>query len=256
MVNGILYSPKFKYLAYYCAKSGCSSLRNLFIDLHAKELPENVQKRLTVHNAKDCFMVPKEKDVKSLKKVIVVRNPYTRVVSAYTNKFIGSNGLIKKTLREKNIENPIQGDSFLSFLKLLKHLKEKNLLNKSDGHVYEQCFGMPGKDSSLDIVKLESFEDELLRFYEKFSTKELANKTKKQFEKEAMHINKTKVKTVEFPVSFLSKDVISNYDFSDGKAAFPPYEAFFTKEAQDLVYEIYKKDFEVFGYSKDLPFSK
>jgi hypothetical protein len=234
MVNGILYSPKFKYLAYYCAKSGCSSLRNLFIDLHAKELPENVQKRLTVHNAKDCFMVPKEKDVK----------------------FVGSNGLIKKTLREKNIENPIQGDSFLSFLKLLKHLKEKNLLNKSDGHVYEQCFGMPGKDSSLDIVKLESFEDELLRFYEKFSTKELANKTKKQFEKEAMHINKTKVKTVEFPVSFLSKDVISNYDFSDGKAAFPPYEAFFTKEAQDLVYEIYKKDFEVFGYSKDLPFSK
>lgn len=256
MVNGILYSPKFKYVAYYCAKSGCSSLRSLFVDLHSKELSEDIQKKLSIHNAKDCFIVPKDKDVKPLKKVIVVRNPYTRVISAYMNKFVGSNGLIKKTLAEKKIENPFQGDTFYSFLKLLKHLHEKKLLNKSDGHIYEQVYGMPPIDSSLHIVKLENFEQELLNFYDKFSSKELLNKTKKQFEKEKMHVNKTTKKNDAFPAAFFCKEAVINHDFSDGKIVYPPYEAFFTKEAQDIVYEIYKNDFRTFGYSKDLPFSK
>ena len=43
MVNGALYSPKYNYIAYYCTKAGCSSLKHLFIDLHKEELSLEVQ---------------------------------------------------------------------------------------------------------------------------------------------------------------------------------------------------------------------
>ena len=49
MVNGVLYSPKYNYIAYYCTKSGCSSLKHLFIDLHKEELPQDVQSQLISH---------------------------------------------------------------------------------------------------------------------------------------------------------------------------------------------------------------
>jgi hypothetical protein len=248
MVNGALYSPKFKYIAYFCAKSGCSSLRNLFIDMHKNELPENVQRNLTIHNAKDSFQLPDNVNIGPLKKYIMVRNPYTRVVSMYMNKFIGPSGHIKRSMREKNIENPIKGESFLSFLKLLKHLKKNNLLNKVDGHCYEQVHALPEKNDDIEVIKLENIEDELTGFYKRsFQTQELYNKSERMFNKNNMHINKTKTKE-NGPKN------VTNHEFLDDKAVAPPYEAFYNAEARDLVFEIYNQDFKRFGYKKELPF--
>ena len=245
MVNGALYSPKFKYIAFYCAKSGCSSLRNLFIEMHKKELPEEKQADLSIHTAKESFHVPEDVNRDMVKKFVVVRNPYTRTVSMYMNKFVGPNSHIKRSMREKKIENPIKGECFLSFLQLLKHLKKTNWLNKVDSHVYEQSHGLP--ESTL-VVHLENMEEELLGFYRNsFSTMELFNKASKMFQKNGMHINKTKVKE-------LGIENVTYHEFTEDKCASPPYEAFYNAEAQKLVYEIYHEDFHRFGYSEDLPF--
>jgi hypothetical protein len=247
MVNGILYSPKYKYMAYYCAKSGCSTLRNFFVEAHKKELPEKEQSEVNVHNAKEYFTLPNNVAVKSLKRFVLVRNPYTRVVSMFMNKFIGTNSHIKRNLREKKIENPVKGESFFSFLKLLQHLKKQNLLNKVDGHVSEQVFNFPS-DSDITIMKLENLEEDFVKFYENsFDTKELFQRAQKMFEKDDMHINRTKIKKV-------SGSNVTHQEFKDEKCASPPYEDFYNTEAKDIVYEIYKEDFKRFEYSSDLPF--
>lgn len=246
MVNGVLYSSKFKYLAYFCAKSGCSSLRNFFVETHKKELPEKAQKEVTIHNANVHFCPPDDLDTSKMKKMVLVRNPYTRAVSMYMNKFIGSNSHIKKSMKEKGVSNPIKGESFFSFLKFLEHLKKNNLLNKVDGHMYEQVHSLPS-DESIKVVKLENMEDELSEFFKSFSTKELLNKSEKMFKKDDMHINKTKTKEK-------AKANVTHHEFKEEKAVSPPYDAFYNSEARELVYQIYKDDFKRFGYKKELPF--
>jgi hypothetical protein len=165
MVNGVLYSPKYNYIAYYCTKSGCSSLKHLFIDLHKEELPQDVQSQLISHTAKASFILPNYFDTKSVPKFILVRNPYLRAVSMYINKYVGENSHIKRSMKEKNVVNE-HGESFLSFLKFLKDLKERNLLNKIDGHMYEQSHEYNPKDN-LIVIKLENFEKEIKKFYRK-----------------------------------------------------------------------------------------
>lgn len=246
MVNGILYSSKFKYMAYYCAKSGCSSLRNFFVETHKKELPEEGQTGLTIHNANVHFRPPDSLDKSKVKKFVLVRNPYTRVVSMYLNKYIGSNSHIKKSMKEKGVSNPIKGESFFSFLKFLEDLKKNNMLNKIDGHMYEQVYNLPS-DETIQVVKLENMEEELSDFFNTFSTKELLNKSQKMFKKDDMHINKTKTKEKVMAN-------VTHHEFNEEKAIAPTYEAFYNNEARDLVYQLYKEDFKRFGYKKDLPF--
>lgn len=246
MVNGVLYSSKFKYIAYYCAKSGCSSLRNFFVETHKKELPEDAQKDITIHNANVHFVPPDSLDISKVKKFVLVRNPYTRAVSMYMNKFIGPNSHIKKTMKEKGVSNPIKGESFFSFLKFLEHLKNNNMLNKVDGHMYEQVYNLPF-DETIKVVKLENMEEDLNEFFNTFTTKELFNKSQRMFKKDDMHINKTKTKDK-------TKANVTHYEFKEEKAVAPPYEAFYNSEARELVYQIYKDDFKRFGYKKELPF--
>ena len=52
MVNGFLYSNKHNYAALYSCKAGCSSVRNLFMDLHKKELPEQNKTKYKKHDNK------------------------------------------------------------------------------------------------------------------------------------------------------------------------------------------------------------
>jgi hypothetical protein len=237
-------------MAYYCAKSGCSSLRNFFVEAHKKELPEEAQKDITVHNANLHFCPPENLDISKVKKMVLVRNPYTRAVSMYMNKFIGPNSHIKKNMKEKGVSNPVKGESFFSFLKILEHLKKNDMLNKVDGHMYEQVYNLPS-DESIKVVKLENMEEELGEFFNTFPTKELFNKAQSMFKKDDMHINKTKTKTKTKDKATVN---VTHHEFKEEKAVAPPYEAFFNSEARELVYQIYKDDFKRFGYKKELPF--
>jgi len=251
MVNGALYSPKYNYIAYYCTKAGCSSLKHLFIDLHKGELSLDAQSQLITHNAKTLFAICNNVDVSKTKRFILVRNPYLRAVSMYINKYVGENSHIKKNMKEKEITNRF-GESFLCFLKFLRDLKKKNLLNKIDGHMYEQSYDYNPNDK-IQIIKLENFEEGIKKFYRKkfkeetdFLTKvdELFCENTKSY-----YANKTKIQN-----NSEQKDVF-DVDFTEkSDVVIPNYNGFYNKETKELVDSIFHDDFVNFGYDKIVDF--
>jgi hypothetical protein len=251
MVNGALYSPKYNYIAYYSAKAGCSSLKHLFIDLHKGELPLDAQSQIITHNAKMLFAIHENVDVTKTKRFVLVRNPYLRAVSMYINKYIGENSHIKKSMREKDVTNKF-GESFLSFLKFLRSLKKKNLLNKIDGHMYEQSYEYNPNDK-IQIIKLENFEEEIKKFYRKKFKEDtnLLNKVEDLFSEntKSYNANKTKIQN-----NSEEKDV-ADVEFTEKMdVVIPNYNGFYNKETKELVDSIFHDDFVNFDYEKTIDF--
>ena len=251
MVNGALYSPKYNYIAYYCTKAGCSSLKHLFIDLHKSELPLDAQSQLITHNAKTLFAVHENVDISKTKRFILVRNPYLRAVSMYINKYVGENSHIKRSMKEKDVTNRV-GESFLCFLKFMQDLKKKNLLNKIDGHMYEQSYDYNPNDK-IQIIKLENFEEGIKKFYRKKLKEDTSflSKVDGLFAEntKSYYANKTKIQDTSE-----QKEVL-NVDFNEkSDVVIPNYNGFYNKETKELVDTIFHDDFVNFGYDKTVDF--
>ena len=132
-------------------------------------------------------------------------------------------------MKEKDVTNKY-GESFLSFLKFLKSLKKKNLLNKIDGHMYEQSYEYNPNDkiqiSFLNKVD-ELFSENIKSYY--------SNKTKIQNNSE-------------------QKDV-TNVEFSEKMdVIIPNYNGFYNNETKELVDSIFHDDFVNFEYEKTIDF--
>jgi hypothetical protein len=257
MVNGTLYSQKYNYAGLYCTKCGCSSLKHLFIELHKNELSNEDKNAVNTDTAKRIFSVKFNNDINNIisdtfKTFVLVRNPYLRAVSMYINKYIGENSHIKKSMKSKNVNNN-HGESFTSFLLFLKELKHINLINKLDGHIYEQSYNMNISINNITVIKLENFEKDIKHFYNKNFKNDnvLINKINNLFsESGILHSNKTKIN----PETNNLIENVANFVFTD-KQNIPTYDTFYNKETKKLVEEIYKSDFKLFGYKKKLPFS-
>ena len=237
MVTSSLYSDKYRYVIFYCAKSGCSTVRNMFLYLHNEEL----QKTPDNYHQLDSFF-PLTADIHSVNKFTVVRNPYRRALSMFVNKFIGNN-MMKDKFKNNNIE--IKNNSFIAFLNGLKCAKNKNILNGIDLHYCEQVYQML---DNLHFVKLENFKSEIKDTYLKIikiNQDDFFKRLDTLLENDGiMNQNKT---------SYINNSYENaTYKEFNHILNIPSFEAFYNKEAQDLVFEIYKNDFLRFGYTYEL----
>lgn len=249
MVNGVLYSKKHNYAALYSSKAGCSSIRYLFMDLHNDELSEKDKVDYNRHDIKTMF--PLAVDINTIPKFLVIRNPYLRVVSMFTSKFIGENNLLKRKFKKNNII--CKNNSFLAFLNVLKDLTDKELLNKVDCHISTQSHKIDFSlnNDKLNIIDLENFEEGILKFYSKYyKHNELYNKVKSIIadSNNYLHSNKT-IKT-----SLYENLDASKIEFND-ISNIPPYKSFYINpKVKELVDYIYADDFKKFNYKMKLPF--
>ncbi|MGI9170013.1 MAG: sulfotransferase family protein [Caulobacteraceae bacterium] len=142
-----------------------------------------------------------------------VRNPFERVVSCYLNKIIGKGG---KYYLSKQLKE--EGDiSMLSFLKFVR--KQPPLERDVRGRAMtDLCF--TGRVEYDDIVRYETFEPDLRR---------------------VMAVLKVPHFGIPSPSDESKTDA--------GKQV----QTLLGEEERDLVREIYKLDFQAFGYSEDLP---
>ena len=239
MVSSILYSKKYDYSLSFSAKCGCCTVRNLFLQIHIDEIdnpPEN-----GIHNMHEYY--PLTKNIIDIPNIVVVRNPFSRVVSMYVDKYINNN-MIMRAIISKGKE--IKNHSFMHFLELLKYFKDLDELDRLEGHVASQSRGYT-QNSNTIIVKLENFGEDLLNTYKK-----LFPDNQNQIIDKVMNVLNGPHKKANS--TFYSKNVtknVTNQEFFE-KKNIPTYKYFYNEAAKKLVVEIYEKDFENFGYSKVL----
>jgi hypothetical protein len=238
MVNATIYSNKYDYSVSFCAKSGCCTVRNIFLQLHSDEIDKNPENG--IHDIHIYY--PLTKNINDIPNIIVVRNPFSRVVSMFIDKYINNN-MIMRAIKSKGHE--IKNHSFMHFLELLKIFNTSNELDRLEGHVTTQSYNYTPNNKTI-IVKLENLEEELSNAYKKIFPdnknniiENLKNMLNGPHKKNATNYNKS-----------LDTNV-TNKDFFE-KKNIPTYKYFYNDDAKKIVIEIYEKDFQNFGYSKDL----
>lgn len=226
------YSKKHNYLIKYHAKSGCSVFRQLFFYLHKTERKIN---NSTHHNININFLYNGNKCIK----IHLVRDPYNRVVSMFTNKYCARKGM--NTLYDKI---HLEKDTFEDFVKYLLQCSKTG--KYCDIHIKPQYISYEGDDI---IIKLKNFNKEIMEVYSKPELSHLLPKVE-QFFKEKKFVRNMSNRGNE-DNKFIGKNV---YDkFHDGP--WSNYKYFYNKEIADMVYEAYKRDFITFNYEKDSIFN-
>ena len=235
------YSEKYNYSIGWNGKCGCSMFRKLFVFLHKDELEEqgmNLMKN--VHQVQSYF--PENPNINPFqficrKQIILCRNPYKRAVSMFTDKICGTyNTLLPKV--------PIETITFRNFIYGLKKLKNNNRLDK-DSHIIPQISNFKKSDYTT-IIKLEEFDEKITKVYTDFGLFRLVPKITEYletFNKRNFKINKTKRN---------NEDVfVCDKEYHPGTIhEFPEYYCFYDEELYEIVYDLYKEDFENFGYKK------
>ena len=229
------YSNKYKYLIKWNAKCGCTLYRRFFLNLHKNE--------------KECLINEWEKGLPSFRydmnlkpeiinSFLLTRNPYKRVVSMFTNKYNGP-------FNNDNLKNKfkLNTNNFYTFVLKLKEFKENN--NWCDIHLTPQYYNYEKDDI---LIKLENFNDRIKNLYETIPYfKNLKIEVNNFFSNDYTtlgFINKTNKNSNK---SFIGYDI---YD-DNYTGTWPDYKFFYDEKIKNLVYEIYKIDFELFLYKKD-----
>ena len=128
------YSKKYNYLIIFNPKSGCSTFRKMFLNLHEDELL--VHPTDGYHSLQDHFKLPSDVNINNLNKIILCRNPYTRVVSMFTNRYCNK---IENKRELYSLFN-LKENTFTEFVNHLNYLKKNNLLNITNCHISEQIY--------------------------------------------------------------------------------------------------------------------
>lgn len=225
----ILYSKKYNYILKYHPKSGCSTIRIMFLNCHRLELP--LKKRKCNHHKIGCLFRRKP-DCKPIFSLNLVRNPYSRLVSTFTNKVC--NNTVKQQIN-------LPKNTFYEFIKfILKLHRKKKKLQRVNIHFVRQ-----DDDFSEDdiIIKLESLSNDIIEAYSHPQTKNLLPIIKRSLKQKVNSSNKNEnftefVGMKEYPISY--KGPWSNFKY------------FYNDEIKAMVDEIYDNEFKIFGYPKVL----
>jgi hypothetical protein len=229
------YSPKYNYIMKVHAKSGCSYFRQLFLFLHHNELSEKNKSKLNKHhNIQLLFTNPNK--IKPFFTINIVRNPYKRVVSIFMDKVCG--GTLTIIINKLNLDK----FTFECFIKKLYDYYKIHNKVFFDIHVFPQSYKYNENDI---IIKLEDYNEKLIESYNNEHTSELIPKINEFFT--LNNIQKNNVPKHDCDNTYIG-DIEYSHDFSGPWCS--NHECFYNNETKEMVYEIYKRDFEIFGYEK------
>ncbi|MCM3324227.1 sulfotransferase family 2 domain-containing protein [Cytobacillus kochii] len=234
-MNGIpLYNKNLPIILYWSPKSGCTTIMKWFY-YQSGELSEalNMDNWIHTYRSKIQDQFYREELVTSLlsnQKATykLVRDPYKRAVSSFYSTLIGT--VVRDNLSPKITTG-------LSFKEFLYYIKERGVQpGQIDPHISQQY--LQGEEDLINhYVKLEDLKSELKKIEKKFNLPKSPIKDLSKSPHHFLNYMKGSGRHAEtkLPLDF------------DGDL--PSYESLYDAEAIQLVTELYKEDFEVYGYS-------
>jgi hypothetical protein len=235
-----LYEKEFPLIFFWSPKSGCTSLTKWFffqIGLLQKAIDyKSVHLyRMEVYEMQENYNLKISEQLLGDKKDVykLVRNPYNRAVSSFFH-----------TLAQKSIMNQVapgihNGLSFKQFLYQVRNIGVKRgLINE---HIAQQYV----EEEELFIknyIHLEDFGTKIRNIEKKYNLLEspILNIIKSPHHNTQKMTDKVKQNFAEIK---MSRETLNK--------SLPHYKNFYDKETRDLVREIFKKDFEKYGYNQN-----
>lgn len=221
-------------LLFCSAKSGNTTLRQWYLNYKFGLVTDDIIKirRKTNNLLKIKFSDKYNKgNYDNYIKVIVVRNPYDRVVSLFIDKFINIKDNIYKFLSTDDI-------TFNIFLELLEKEKNESEFYESNKHFIPQSLWRENINFDY-VIKLESFQDDMLNFIHK----EIDENYKYDFTKKAGNFKSNYNEDNYDDLTNLKLSELRNFESINKKG-------FLNKKNKDIIYNLYKNDFLKFNYKK------
>lgn len=254
----------YQYIMFYSAKAGCTSMRTLYLAVHAHEMKDEELAQLkNYHNLNEVFAYDPTKDYRNYFKYYISRNPYGRVVSAFLDQYTFAQNSGVQAMFEK--APPVNGmpQTFLEFLEYLKGVPDAD----RDSHFQTQSYFVcadrvltrrpvyrrlrPGEILLNYVGDISGFNTHLKKVFKRIFKKST------QMKKLAIaEISKVKKMNSSFygDTTYRNAATLSIEELDSLVFAPKPQDFFIDKRAQTLVEEIYAEDFIQFSYDpKKIP---
>ncbi|XP_039252967.2 carbohydrate sulfotransferase 14-like [Styela clava] len=177
----LLYSDKYKFLVCEIPKCGCSSIKKLLLITEGIVNETNPQavkswlahelgdKHLDLKNIKNVTEIQKRLD--TYQKLIIVRDPLYRLLSAYINKleheYPWNRGFAKisKNIHQQFVKN--ETGKLASFGEFFSYLTEENKYDRHWELYHKLC--LPCSISYDYIAHIETIDDDMVDFMDKLA---------------------------------------------------------------------------------------
>jgi hypothetical protein len=244
MENLIIINNKYKFIIVLNPKSACSTIRNLYLNLHFTECTNTDQRLIRERKenafhynnysyfAKDTNVLNNYKDYYIFS---FVRNTYNKICSAFYNRYLN----IQYELMYRGIGKE---NTFLDYLKDIPHLK-------SNDHHYSEQIIHNKINEYIDIEK-NNIYDEFIKIYQKLGVDNIIIEKIKIFKEKNKKLESAKKYT-------LNKD-LTNYNFRKNKDNIkidnhhiPSYNCLLNNNTIKIIKNLYKEEISFFKF--DVP---
>ena len=241
-----LYSPKYNYVLHFIPKCACTFVRCMFLymhhdeyDIEMEQIFEKIKGNNNIIQVHDLII---EIHFKSRRdnlprrgcpRFLIVRNPYSRAVSMYTDKYIGNTPPDK--WGQEYLPKDLTFNQFLDTIKKLQYQIE----SIPNSHFQIQMRKSPLNKDVTTKIKLEDGKQPILDWYKYYIP----------------HLDQSLINdAIDFGNMFRNP---SHYGEQEGDATNINFykkpithtkESFLTTETKQKIFDIYKKDFKILGY--------
>ncbi|MBX2848579.1 MAG: sulfotransferase family protein [Acidiferrobacterales bacterium] len=250
-------NDQYRYIMFYSPKSGCSSMRKLFLALHLEELSEEQKSELVdFHNLSVIFPYKMDRDYSDYYKFTVSRNPYSRIVSAYFDQYVyqknsGIEGMYER-VSPKNGE-PTNFIEFLEYLATVpdrfrdSHFKTQSYFHYE--HFHKSKLALDNRNKTINSLHLsgdlQDFNKIVLQAYGVIFKEH--NDMYERAKKEIENIPRVNSQLYSDEVS----ENVANLTVAElNEMAYAPLPQYFfeSARAKKLTEKIYRRDFKNFNY--------
>ena len=232
MLNNALVNHLHQFILFWNGKCACTTIKKFFIKSVDDQEGLNIKERdLHIYIMKYYLKNEENQEefLKQYKKIIVVRNPYSRLVSFFTNKFIINKEPVIVDKRKKAI-NP-KDYNFEDLVKMVVETPAEFL----EHHIAPQ-----------------SLELENIKFNSIIKMEKMSTEMKNELLKHNIDINFNFGQKLGGHDTKYTEKKYSCFKINAGQFDLnniPNYKLFYNKELAKLIQEYYINDFKKFHYS-------